>query len=88
MSVRTKGQNLVQGHWIGADDYVDLIDPMTGKVMGKMPNPSREKTQDFVSSLKDVPKYGLHNPFLNPERYLLYGDVSRKAAEELNKKDV
>jgi 1-pyrroline-5-carboxylate dehydrogenase len=41
-----------------------------------------------VQSLKSVPKSGLHNPMKNPERYLMLGDVSFRAAEEMRKPDV
>ncbi|KAG8496731.1 hypothetical protein CXB51_007897 [Gossypium anomalum] len=37
----------------------------------------------FVESLSKCPKHGLHNPFKSPERYLLYGDISAKAAHML-----
>ncbi|KAG2284407.1 hypothetical protein Bca52824_055627 [Brassica carinata] len=37
----------------------------------------------FVESLSQCPKHGLHNPFKSPERYLLYGDISTKAAHML-----
>ncbi|CAN6850903.1 unnamed protein product [Brassica oleracea] len=39
--------------------------------------------QPFVESLSQCPKHGLHNPFKSPERYLLYGDISTKAAHML-----
>ena len=32
-----------------------------------------------------MPKSGLHNPFKRPERYLLYGQVTRRAAEALHR---
>jgi hypothetical protein len=34
--------------------------------------------QTFIESLRRVPKSGLHNPLKNPERYLQYGEISRK----------
>ncbi|CAN6859462.1 unnamed protein product [Brassica oleracea] len=39
--------------------------------------------EPFVESLSQCPKHGLHNPFKSPERYLLYGDISTKAAHML-----
>ncbi|KAK8560019.1 hypothetical protein V6N12_012827 [Hibiscus sabdariffa] len=42
------------------------------------------KTWAFVESLSKCPKHGLHNPFKSPERYLLYGDISAKAAHMLS----
>jgi len=49
---------------------------------------SREEIKPFVESLKGVPKSGLHNPFKNNERYLLYGDVSHRAASMMREKEV
>nr|XP_011464382.1 PREDICTED: delta-1-pyrroline-5-carboxylate dehydrogenase 12A1, mitochondrial isoform X2 [Fragaria vesca subsp. vesca] len=40
--------------------------------------------QPFVESLSNCPKHGLHNPFKSPERYLMYGDISAKAATMLS----
>jgi 1-pyrroline-5-carboxylate dehydrogenase len=37
-----------------------------------------------VASLLAVPKSGLHNPFKNKERYVMLGEVCRKAAEVLH----
>jgi 1-pyrroline-5-carboxylate dehydrogenase len=70
--------------WSGVEEYQDLIDPMTGDVMGKIPLTSKEESKPFIDSLNSVPKHGLHNPFKAPERYLMYGDVSRRAAEVMN----
>lgn len=33
-----------------------------------------------MESLGRCPKTGLHNPFKNPERYRMYGDISAKVA--------
>ncbi|XP_020692291.1 delta-1-pyrroline-5-carboxylate dehydrogenase 12A1, mitochondrial isoform X2 [Dendrobium catenatum] len=42
----------------------------------------------FVESLSKCPKHGLHNPLRAPERYLLYGDISTKAAHLLGQPEV
>ena len=76
--------NLVNGVWLGTQDYEDLIDPMNGNVIGKVPLTMKDESKPFIDSLQSVPKYGLHNPLFNPERYLLYGKVSLKAANLLN----
>lgn len=36
----------------------------------------------------NCPIYGLHNPFLKPERYNLYGDVAFKAAAALRDPEI
>jgi len=82
----SKVQNLCNGEWTDTKEWEDLIDPMTGKVMGKMPNPkqSNDELKPFIDSLKSCPKSGLHNPLKKPERYLLYGQVCKKVATLLD----
>ena len=81
----TKLQNLCNGEWMGTEKWTDLIDPMNGKIMGKVPDTDKDtETKCFVDSLKSCPKSGVHNPLKNPERYLLYGDVCKKAANLLD----
>lgn len=43
-----------------------------------MPDTSVEELAPFVESLRGVPKSGVHNPLKNVERYLMYGEISRK----------
>jgi 1-pyrroline-5-carboxylate dehydrogenase len=83
-----KLSNLVGGVWTSTIEYEDLIDPMNGNIIGKVPLTQKEETKPFIDSLLSVPKYGLHNPLYNPERYLLYGDVCHKAANLLRQKEV
>lgn len=82
----TKAQNLCMGEWSGTTNYEDLIDPMNGKVMGQIPltDATSQEIKPFIDSLKSVSKTGLHNPLKNPERYLLYGEVCKKAANLLD----
>lgn len=54
---------------------------MTGKGMITLPDTQPDEAGPFIDSLKACPKYGLHNPFHNKERYLMYGDISRKMCE-------
>jgi len=88
LSTKDVGQNLCQGEWVGTENYVDHIDPMTGKPMLKIPNTSMDEIQPFVDSLHECPKYGLHNPFNNKERYLMIGEVCRKTVEVMHDKEV
>lgn len=39
----------------------------------------------FIKSMEGVVKSGVHNPLKNVERYLMYGEISRKAGEALSK---
>ena len=43
-----------------------------------MPDTSVEELGPFVQSLAGVPKSGVHNPLKNVERYLMFGEISRK----------
>jgi len=52
MSTADKGQNLVGGEWVGTEQYVDHIDPMTGKPMLSIPNTQMHEIQPFVDSLR------------------------------------
>ena len=44
-----------------------------------MPNTQVDELQPFVDSMSACPKSGLHNVFKNPERMLMYGEVSFKS---------
>ncbi|CAA7035053.1 unnamed protein product [Microthlaspi erraticum] len=76
-------QSFVQGKWIGSSNYNTLLDPMNGEPFIKVSEVEESGIQPFAESLAQCPKHGLHNPFKSPERYLLYGDISTKAAHML-----
>ena len=61
---------------------------MNGKVMLTQPDTKIEETNDFIESLRECPKHGLHNPFKNKERYLMLGEVCRKLVEAMQDKAV
>lgn len=42
----------------------------------------------FIDSMNQVPKSGVHNPLKNVERYLMYGEISRKAGDALSTPDI
>ena len=83
LSLQDKGMNLVGGEWVGTNNYNKLVDPLTGKGMISIPDTQLDEIQPFVDSLQAVPKTGLHNPLKNKERYLMLGQVCRKATEVL-----
>ena len=83
-----KCMNLVNGEWVGTNKYTQVIDPMTGKPMISIPDTQVDEIEPFVQSLLNVPKYGLHNPLHNKERYVMLGEVSRKTAEVLHDPEV
>lgn len=88
MSVKQSGMNLVNGEWVGSEEQATIIDPMTGKGMYSYANIGVSEIQPFVDSLLDVPISGLHNPLKNKERYIMLGEVSRRAAEVLRDPEV
>lgn len=80
--------NLVQGKWIGSSGWNTIVDPLNGEPFIKVAEVDETEIQPFVKSLTKCPKHGLHNPLKSPERYLLYGDVSSKAADMLSTPEV
>uniref|UniRef100_A0A5B7AHV4 Putative P5CDH1 n=1 Tax=Davidia involucrata TaxID=16924 RepID=A0A5B7AHV4_DAVIN len=80
--------NLVQGKWIGSSSWNTIVDPLNGEPFIKVAEVDETGIQPFVESMTKCPKHGLHNPFKAPERYLLFGDISAKAAYMLSLPEV
>jgi len=80
-----KAQNHVAGHWKDTAKTITVPDPLNGEPFISVPDTQGEELRPFVDSLKAVNKSGLHNPFKNPERYVMYGEISAKVAEEMRK---
>lgn len=80
--------NLLGGEWVGTQEYRELVDPMTGKPYVKIPETNKDEAKDFIDNLKSAPRSGLHNPFKNKERYVMYGQICRKTAEVLHDPEV
>ena len=82
---------------------MQLVDPLNGEKFIEVPETNvmmfhskvnrqeEEEINEIIQSVKECPKSGLHNPFKNPERYILffhvlmtryvlYGELSRKIA--------
>ncbi|KAK7292234.1 hypothetical protein RIF29_08011 [Crotalaria pallida] len=76
--------NLVQGKWVGSSNSNTIVDPLNGESFIKVAEVDENGIQPFVESLSSCPKHGVHNPFKAPERYLMYGDISTKAAHMLS----
>ena len=75
--------NFINGKWVEAKKYRDVVGPMSGEPFIQMPDTSEEELAPFIQSLAKCPKYGLHNPIMNVERYLLYGAISERLADFL-----
>jgi hypothetical protein len=81
-------QNLVKGSWVESERYRTLPDPLTGRPLVHVPDTAAGELTPYVESMCACPKSGLHNPFKRPDRYLLYGQVSRRLAELLYQPEV
>ncbi|KAJ4787435.1 aldehyde dehydrogenase 12A1 [Rhynchospora pubera] len=81
-------QNLVHGSWKSSASWTWIVDPLNGEKFTKIAEIQESELQPFVSSLSSCPKYGLHNPLRAQERYLMYGDISAKAANKLAQPEV
>ena len=88
LSSSDKGFNLVKGEWVPSKQYMDLVDPLKGGTMVKIPDTQVDEIQPFVESLQECPKTGLHNPFKNKERYLMLSEVNRRVVECMHDKEV
>ncbi|KAG5039477.1 hypothetical protein JHK85_011953 [Glycine max] len=76
--------NLVQGKWAGSSNWNTVVDPLNGDSFIKVAEVDETGIQPFVESLSSCPKHGVHNPFKAPERYLMFGEISAKAAHMLS----
>ena len=68
---------------------MEVVDPLNkAENIIRMPDTQADELQPFLDSLRQCPKSGLHNPLKRPERYLMYGEISARAAEEIAKPEV
>jgi len=77
--------NLVNGQWqtdCPSGGRMSVPDPMNkhNPAIFTIPDTKVDDLKPFVDSMKACSKTGLHNPLKNPERYLMYGDISRKVS--------
>ncbi len=83
-----KLRNLVNGIWHESKKYDKVLNVKNGKIIHKVPDTDINEIKPFIDSLKSVPKSGVHNPFKNPERYQMLGDVCFKTANALYDKSI
>ena len=82
-------QNIVNGTWKDALDNIQIVDPLNGEEFLEVPNTNTKgELDEYVASIKQCPKSGLHNPLKNVERYLHYGQVNQRAASLLYDQEV
>jgi 1-pyrroline-5-carboxylate dehydrogenase len=72
--------NLVGGKWVHADATMTIPHPLdkTAHPIFTVPDTQVDELGPFFESLRKVTKSGVHNPLKNPERYVQYGEISRK----------
>ncbi|KAL6281253.1 hypothetical protein ACE6H2_018134 [Prunus campanulata] len=78
------GSQPAEGKWKKTARWNTILDPLNGEPFIKVCEVDETGIQPFVESLSKCPKHGLHNPFKAPERYLMFGDISAKAAHMLS----
>lgn len=77
--------NLVDGKWTKAENIMTIPHPVDKDMhpIFTIPDTQVSELGPFLDSLKKVPKSGVHNPLKNPERYVQYGEISRKVSSKL-----
>ena len=72
--------NCVAGKWTSAKHTMSIPHPLNTDApdIFTIPDTQVDELKPFIESLRSVPKTGLHNPLKNPERYVEYGEISRK----------
>ena len=72
--------NIVGGEWRGSSRTMTIPNPLdrNAPAVCTVPDTGTDELGPFVGSLRSVPKSGVHNPLKNCERYLQYGEISRK----------
>mmetsp|Transcript_5784 Transcript_5784/g.12647 ORF Transcript_5784/g.12647 Transcript_5784/m.12647 type:complete len:579 (-) Transcript_5784:182-1918(-) len=81
--------NLVDGAWVSdsitSQNKIIIPNPMDKDAppICTVPDTQVEELGPFIESMRKVPKSGVHNPLKNVERYLQFGEISRKAGEAL-----
>ncbi|CAK9073623.1 unnamed protein product [Durusdinium trenchii] len=83
-----EGMNLCGGSWSKSKHSQDIVDPLNGDAFLKVPNTGLDEIEPFVQRMASVPRSGLHNPFKNPDRYVMLGEVCGAAAREMFKPEV
>lgn len=84
-------QNLVGGRWTSQTaNTMEIPHPLNKDAppIFTIPNTQASELGPFFESLRKVPKSGLHNPLKNPERYVRYGEISRKAGAALSDPEI
>mmetsp|Transcript_25534 Transcript_25534/g.39255 ORF Transcript_25534/g.39255 Transcript_25534/m.39255 type:complete len:549 (+) Transcript_25534:167-1813(+) len=78
--------NLVNGQWTTPAKSLIIPNPMDKDAppVCTVPDTQPEELTPFIESMNRIPKSGVHNPLKNVERYLQFGEISRKAGAALS----
>ena len=76
--------NLVAGKWVKAKATMTIPHPLDkdAQPIFTIPDTQVDELGPWFESLRKVPKSGVHNPLKNPNRYVEYGEISRKVRKE------
>lgn len=85
--------NIVGGTWQGRTEIENKLvipNPMDKDSFPicTVADTSVDELGPFIKSMESVSKSGVHNPLKNVDRYLMYGDISRKAGDALMQPEV
>ncbi len=83
--------NIVGGEWNGVTkNIMEIPNPMdrNSPFICTIPDTSSDELYPFIESMKTVSKSGVHNPLKNIQRYLMYGEISRRAGQALGEPEV
>ena len=83
-----KLSNYINGEWRQTANYEEFPDPLKGSKFLEVPLTEPNEMNEIISSMKTCPKYGLHNPLMNVDRYLLYGQICRKVTQALYNEEI
>lgn len=72
--------NIVNGQWTQTEQRMSIINPLdkSKQDIFSIPDTQVKELQPFIQSLRRVPKSGVHNPLKNNDRYIKFGEISRK----------
>ena len=81
--------NIVNGTWSTSQKSMVIPNPMDKDAppVCTIPDTQSNELGPFIASMKAVPKSGVHNPLKNNERYLQYGEISRKVRGNIHISD-
>lgn len=82
--------NCVGGVWVESTSRMSIPHPLDKDAppLFTIPDTQLSEVQPFIDSLRNVSKSGMHNPLKNPDRYVQFGNISRKAGAALEEPEI